>query len=247
MSFNVDSFDPKKSANYYRYEYEEAYNIIAPNWVSIDFVLNAGPEPVLGIRSEDQKTCYKTSASKSIIQTSTVNLNEDRVSKFAVRTIASDDPIISHRYSILVKQFVQSAEAYTYFNILDQLSGTGNLFSTLQPGFIPGNIRSAENSDEKVIGFFELTTVSEKRIFVNYRDLFPTENRPPYFTPCSITAPLLEDNGATPLRDAIESGWVKYLSSNSPSEFEGPYRVVPTPCGDCRVIGSNEKPEFWED
>lgn len=248
MSINVDSYDPENESHYYRYTYEETYKIIAPNWVSKDFVLLPGPVPGFGERPIEEQVCYNTIASNSIIQTSTTQLMEDRVAKFPVRRIASDDPILRDRYSILVKQYIQSLEAYSYYDILNQLSGSESLFSQIQPGFVNSNIVSIENKNEKVLGFFEVSSVSEKRIFVNYDDVFPGEPIPPYYIECEYAAPLIANMGATPLRDAIENGLIKYFRANlAPGEFEGPYIVVPRPCGDCTVYGTSEKPYFWED
>lgn len=248
MSINVDSYDPENESHYYRYTYEETYKIIAPSWVHKDFILQAGPYPAFGERPIEEQVCYNTIASNSIIQTSTTQLMEDKVSKFSVRSIAADDPILRDRYSIIVKQYIQSLEAYSYYDILNQLSGTGSLFSQIQPGFINSNILSLENKNEKVLGFFEVSSVSEKRIFVNYDDVFPGEPIPPYYIGCEYFAPQVVNMGATPLRNAIEGGQIKYYTENlAPEEFEGPYNVVARPCGDCTVYGTSEKPYFWED
>lgn len=248
MSINVDSYDPENESHYYRYTYEETYKIIAPSWVHKDFVLLAGPFPGFDERPIEEQVCYNTIASNSILQTSTTQLMEDKVTKFLVRSIASDDPILRDRYSILVKQYIQSLEAYSYYDILNQLSGTGSLFSQIQPGFINSNILSLENKNEKVLGFFEVSSVSEKRIFVNYDDVFPGEPIPPYYIGCEYFAPQVVNMGATPLRNAIEGGQIKYYTENlAPEEFEGPYNVVARPCGDCTVYGTSEKPYFWED
>lgn len=102
MAILVDSYDPTRQANYYRYEYEESYKIIAPDWTRQDFVVYR-PDSISpdAIRPLEEQTCYNTVNSNNIIITSTTNLSEDRVSGFSVRNISSDDPVISHRYSIL--------------------------------------------------------------------------------------------------------------------------------------------------
>lgn len=255
LTINVDSYDPTGQSNYYRYEYEETYKIIAPNWVPQDFLLvedengNISPYPDFTPRPVEEKECYNTVPSNSIIQTSTTDLSEDRVSAFPVRSISTDDPVISHRYSILVRQYVQSLEAFTYYDVLNQLSGSGNVLSQIQPGFVPSNMISLQSRDEKVLGFFEVASVSEKRIFFNYEDLFPGEPLPPYFIECATSTPLPIRPGlppATPLKDQIEAGIIKYFEDNdgAPSN-EGPYKVVATPCGDCTQLGSSEAPDFW--
>ena len=120
LVIKVDSYDPTRSSNYYRYEYEETYKIIAPNWVNTEFVIlqdeygNDLAFPGFTSRSLDELECYNTDISNTIIQTSTTDLSEDRVSGFPVRNITTDNAILSHRYSILVRQYVQSIESFSY-------------------------------------------------------------------------------------------------------------------------------------
>ncbi len=252
MAILVDSYDPTRQANYYRYEYEESYKIIAPDWTRQDFVVyrqdSIAPD---AIRPLEEQTCYNTVNSNNIIVTSTTNLSEDRVSGFSVRNISADDPVISHRYSILVKQYVQSLEAYTYYDILNQLSGSDNALAQIQPGFISSNIRSTEDRNAKVLGFFQVSAVTEKRLFFNYEDFFPGEPLPPYFIECGRAAPPLVSQAVPPtypLYDAIQGNLVKYLEENlNQGQLEGPYITVPRACGDCTALGTSEPPEFWEE
>ncbi len=252
LVIKVDSYDPTRNSNYYRYEYEETYKIIAPNWVNKEFVIlqdeygNDLAFPGFETRSLDERVCYNTDLSNSIIQTSTTELTEDRVSGFPVRNISVDNPILSHRYSILVRQYVQSLEAFSYYDLLNQLSATGNALTQIQPGFIASNIFSTTDRNEKVLGFFDVSSVDEKRIFFNYEDFFPGEELPPYFVTCRITAPPIATMAGTPLKDAIQAGLVKYLQDHQPPEPNvGPFDVVPTPCGDCTVLGQTDPPDFW--
>ncbi len=252
MAILVDSYDPTRQANYYRYEYEESYKIIAPDWTRQDFVVyrqdSISPD---AIRPLEEQTCYNTVNSNNIIITSTTNLSEDRVSGFSVRNISSDDPVISHRYSILVKQYVQSLEAYTYYEILNQLSGSDNTLAQIQPGFISSNIRSTQDRNEKVLGFFQVSAVTEKRLYFNYEDFFAGEPLPPYFIECGRGAPPIVSQAIPPtypLFDAIQANLVKFLEENmNPGQLQGPYITVPRGCGDCTALGTSEPPEFWEE
>ncbi len=252
LVIKVDSFDPTRNSNYYRYEYEETYKIIAPNWVNREFVIlqdeygNDLAFPGFTSRSLDEQECYNTDISNTIIQTSTTDLTEDRVSGFPVRNITTDNPILSHRYSILVRQYVQSLEAFSYYDLLNQLSASGNALTQIQPGFIASNIFSTTDRNEKVLGFFDVSSVTEERIFFNYEDFFPGEPLPPYFVSCRLSAPPIATMSGTPLKDAIQAGLVKYFQDHQPPEPNvGPFDVVPTPCGDCTVLGKTDPPDFW--
>jgi len=252
ISILVDSFDPTGNSKYYRYEYEETYKIIAPYWSPYDLVVTLntfpfGMEKVF--KTKEEKTCYNTLNSNTIIQKETKGFSEDRVSKFPVRVLSKENTIISHRYSILIKQYVQSFEAFTFYKTLNNISGSESLFSQNQPGYFNGNIFSVENSNEKVLGFFEVSSVSSKRIFFNFQDFFPNEPLPPYFTECEPYAPTNRSDGGDPsdLFNEINSGRAKYYQNNLNINFSnpGPYLVVIPKCGDCTHFGTNIKPDFW--
>lgn len=255
ISIFVDSFDPTGNSKYYRYEYEETYKIIAPKWSEYDLVVTSNGPPY-GVekvrRTKEERVCYNTLYSNSIIQNETIGFSEDRVFKFPVRILSKDNAIISHRYSILVKQYVQSLDAFTFYKTLNKLSGSESLFSQNQPGFFNGNAFSLDDPNEKVIGFFEVSSVSTKRMFFNFIDLFPGEPLPPYFTKCEPYAPsnTRYANDPSDLYYLVKSGAVKYYMANltpTPNSDEGPHLVVSPECGDCTKLGTNVMPDFWVD
>lgn len=257
VQITVNSFDPSNNSKYYRYEYEETYKIIAPLWDQ-DKTILVPPLPESNHkeievipRIGESKTCYSTVNSKDILITSTNSLKEDRVA-FPIRFISNNNYIISYRYSILTKQYIQNLEAYTYYKTLKELSGSDNILSQNQPGFFYGNIRSNENPNEKVIGFFDVSSVSSKRIFFNYVDLFPGEPLPPYVDNCEIRVWTFcfetenPDCRGSQLLSSIESNNLLYLNSY---QYSNPiyttYEMVPPPCGDCTSFSSNIVPSFW--
>jgi len=250
VQINVNSYDPTNTSKYYRYEYTETYKIIAPMWDSRK-ATTEGTSIIISPRTKETRTCYSSKKSEEIILNSTNNLSEDRV-HFPVRFISDQNYIISHRYTIFVKQYIQTLASYSFYKTMRDISSTsGNILSPKQPGFFYGNIKSDENSDEKVIGFFEVSAVSSERIYFNYDDLFPKEPLPPYyesnclmqkFKNCDdATNP--ECNGAI-LRSRINTFTLAYFSS---SEAENLYFMVNTPCGDCTSFSSNIIPPFWVD
>lgn len=251
IAIYADSFDPTGSSNNYRYTYEETFRIIAPRWTPDDLVgndaVNVGPCAVMVVpRETEQQTCYRTDKSTDIIQIQTDNFDEDRISRFLVRFVSNQDYIISHRYTILVRQLIQSDESFAFYETLNDFSGSESLFSSTQPGFLNGNVTSDTNEGEKVLGYFEVATVDEKRIFFNYEDFYPGEPLPPYVNDCMVSAPLIANMGGCVLRVQVEANIVRYFDLNpDPPQNEGPYLVVPRVCGDCTEIGEVEVPEFW--
>ena len=251
MSIYVNSFDPDGNSKYYRYEYEETYKIVAPKYRTEDLFVYEPDSCLVELvdRPVEQRVCYNTENSVNLNLINTNPFSEDRVSNHLVRFISSENYIISYRYSILVRQYIQSREAYTYFETLNEFTGEGSLFSQTQPGFFNGNISSNTNSDEKVIGFFDVSSVSEKRIFFNYQDFYINEPLPPYASSCGEVAPeQFTLGGCGSLIVDLLNNRIKYLELNDPpGPGEGPYLVVPRPCGDCTALGSSTIPDFWEE
>jgi len=280
MAIFVDSSNPSGDFNNYRYTYEETYKIIAPNWTSSEFEIiqaefeqvfdeNTGelievlyPDVSLVPRTQEEEICYNTVVSNSIILSDGLILNENSIDKNQVRFINRNNPILSHRYSILVKQFLQSPDAANFYNTLFQFSQSESLFSEIQPGLIEGNIKSTSNAENIVIGYFEVASVTTERLFFNYEDFFPEEALPPYFNDLNcnnVFAPPLYNpsrDGEIPLDECgIPRSLISYLqaeeiefllgNANPPGLCQGPYFVTQRACGDCTALGSNIVPDFW--
>jgi hypothetical protein len=255
VAIMVNSFDPTSQSKYYRYEYEETYKIIAPAWdddraILLPFEPGDEHQGIAVIpRVGETQTCYATKKSDDIIQATTTELAEDRVN-FPVRFISNKNYIITHRYSILVRQYVQNLAAYTFYKTMKQLSGSESILSQNQPGFFYGNMKSTDNPNEKVIGFFEVASVSSKRIFFNYVDLFPGEPLPPYVADCKIREfkncfnPFDPDCKGAALISVIGSNDLVYVDSDSQQAY---FFMVNPPCGDCTTFASNVRPAFWTD
>jgi hypothetical protein len=270
VSVYIDSYDPTGNSKFYRHEYEETYKIIAPLYSPEELISNGVVFPILPanqpnfnsiqelmdflvtiqLRPEQEQICYNTIASNTIIVTNTNDLLEDRLDKYRVHFVGRDNSEIMYRYSILVRQFVQSLEAHAFYETLKSQSISESVFSETQPGFLQGNVFSENDATQKVIGFFEVTSFDSKRVFFNYADLFLDEDLPPYYVVCDdffkpdilTVDPLSGIWTGSPLVQAINDGF-QYFDS----EGDLPYRLVLNVCGDCTNLGSNTVPDFWEE
>jgi len=250
VAIHVNSFDPTDTSTYYRYEYEETYKVIAPKWrpTKIDWIVST-QTPVFLPNSPDTKTCYGSGKNIELMLQSTNNLKEDRVD-YLIRFINDQDYIITHRYSILVRQYIESQAAYNYYNTLKKSAATGGtIVSPTQPGFLLGNLR-AINNDSKISGYFDVCSVSSERIYFNYEDLFPGKFPPPYVVDCkefcySTNEELVPDPCSHwgHYADDLSLGKITYYSGTG----TGFTYWVDSPCGDCTTIASSVKPPFWVD
>ena len=248
--FNAES---SNNAQLYRVEYEETYKVVAPRWTPYDAVVvfegfSTFATNVI-LRETQEQVCYAFNPSNRIILRSTTNQIIDRIDQEEVLFLPIDSPKLIHRYSVLVRLLVEDPQAYNYFETLKELSvKSASFFNNVQPGYLAGNLYNPDNENEKVGGFFRVSAAEERRIFLNLNDIYPAAEEPPYFYLCSLTAPTTAGGrGDRDLLNAIYKGSLRYYSLNNTGEFPGggPYLMVSAACGDCTVLGSNQKPSFW--
>lgn len=247
IEIRVNGSGTSGNTGYYRYEYEETYKIQSFFFKSQDIILDENGNIDLVPKSKEEYTCYKTDLSQNIVISNTNTLNQDNVQGELLRFIGSRNPVFAHRYSILVKQFGISKEAYSYYNTLKDISESESLFSQVQPGHVPGNIYSVNDPDENVLGFFGVSSVTEKRVFFNYTDFYNLNDaHRPTFTPY---CPRIRPTTFEYLLELMSSGSYRFFDDIGigPPTNRPRYRLVYADCVDCTQIGSNEVPEFWEE
>lgn len=239
----VDGSGLTDDATFFRYEFDETYQIVSPFMPSIELILVSENPLILERRliEDERGICYRSDSSNSILTASTLNFSENSITNFGVRFINIDDIKIRSRYSINVKQFVQSREAQNFYETLQDVSDIESLFSQTQPGFIQGNISSINNPNENVVGFFEVSSVSTERIFFNFDDIFPDEFRPAFINECIEMQFQPTDPNFIGL---FRTGRFDYVGEDANT---GAIFIAIDICVDCRTLGTNIVPDFWED
>ncbi len=265
----VDSNVDVGEANYFRYEYDETFKVVAPYNITLDVdlaVFNPSNFDINVQNSEEEKqTCYTTKSQTEIIQANVTTSNSNNINKFPIRFVEGSDYTLSERYSICVKQYVQTFDSYNYYKTLKELGSFESFLVENQTGFVQGNISSKNNTDEKVIGFFEVSSVTSKRIYFNHSDFNLAKPNYPYV--CEIDTLDYRD-ATTQDQDRNDRFWLyTRLEKDTPPwelleleliyggidprtgfEIWIPFYIIVTPqCGNCTTFSSNVKPEFWED
>jgi hypothetical protein len=233
----VNSHDPQNNTHYYRWEYEET-------WEYHSFF-----ETILGLSNgmmfyRDSITqaykCWSNSASTDIILGSSVKLGQDVISNIPVAIVPENSQKINFRYSILVKQFGLTKEAYAYWQILQKnTQQLGTLFDA-QPSQLSGNIHSNNNPTEPVIGYISASSIQQQRLFIK-NDQLDNWYGEPLGRTCDLTIIPLDPD---PLN---------YLIYHGTDTLYGPYYFItgavvtaPKQCLDCTLNGgTNAKPIFW--
>lgn len=217
----LDTHDPSNNCRFYRWNFDETWEFHIP----YEEVVN--------------KICWISGKSEDILIKNTSGLTEDRVTKYPVFLISDPIDRLTVKYSMLVNQYSLSEDEYIYWeslrNILDEVGGLYDII----PANIPNNLYCLDNPDEKVLGYFSVSSVKSKRIFIkdNFRginhlyDTCPTDSAPA--------------TGQIPYLNILV--WVLYFGVG-PDPLNIPFRVLTDKkeCGDCTTRGTTARPLFWQ-
>src|SRR5258706_5889592 len=145
----ANAHDPSNNSRYYRWSYSETWEYQS----QLESIWGVAANGVLYARDSATQVhvCWKNGESSNIVTGSSAALSEDVIHAAPVAFLPNNDEKINFRYSILVKQYTLTAEAYHYWQIIQKNSQElGTLFDP-QPSQVNGNIHSTTNPDELVI------------------------------------------------------------------------------------------------
>jgi hypothetical protein len=212
----LDTYDPSGKCLFFRWDYVETYEYKVP----YDVV---------------NKICWVTEKSDRILIRNTSIYNQARVSKYPIQFITNQTDKLKERYSILVKQYSLNEPEFDFWEKVQNISqNVGGLYD-VTPVAVPGNIRCNTNPKETVLGYFSVSAVKQKRLFI--KDTFL--GLPTFYSYCATDTII----GQLPEAALNNSIWViEDFSDELP-----PFWVVTTyrECGDCTTRGSKVRPSFW--
>lgn len=240
---HVSTHDDSNQTRYYLWNFEETW-LYRSRYTSNYIYGDSSLIP----RRRDQRisTCWRTLSSTSILVGTTINLTEDVVFKEPLHRIVPEDNLkLSNTYSILVKQYALTEDAYNFWELLKKNSESLGTFFDPQPSQLPSNITCISNPDRQVIGFISASQEQQERIFVKRSDL-PFRNIP--FAPSSFCEIDTIENIPAEITDQFSSG-INLATNEILDMFTGRitgYESVPRFCADCRVFGGETiEPDFW--
>lgn len=225
----VNAHDATNATRFYRWSFEETFEYRAAYYSSL---IRDVPNKVIIPRRDNINVCWRTLQSKDIKLGSTIKLSQDIIRDLPVNIIDIGTNKLYFGYSILVKQYGLTREAFEYWTDLAKTTqGTGSLFDP-QPSQVTGNIRNTANAKELVFGYFSAAQEQTKRIFI--KEALGTYPR------CAAPDTLN-------LKDALESSSILlyYLQAEPPAKSG--YLATSESCADCRTQGgTTTRPSFWK-
>jgi hypothetical protein len=242
----VNSHDPSNEAKYFSWDYVETYEYTVDYFSGIVFD-PVSPRPR---RDEEQiYRCWRTVPSSSIGIVTTRDLSGSVVSKFPIINIPAGSIKLSNRYSVLVKQRVIGAEEYAYLGMLKKTTESlGGLFDP-QPATVRGNLHEVDQPNNVVLGFFSVSQMSQKRVFIRYEEL-PESLQIPQEIRCESGFTCFLYVGAVPA-DCLPLEVAGYnnellFGENDGRGFIARYAYADKDCTDCRRKGGvTKRPDFW--
>jgi len=260
LNIYASTHDPKNATRYYRWDFNEA-------WEFHSFydsqIISDGLQVSRRTSAQQIWDCFKGDASTNISLGTSIQLSADVISQALITTIASDAEKIGIKYTIGVRQYALTKDAYDYWTLLKKnTEKLGSVFDS-QPSASIGNIHNVNIASEPVIGYISAGTISVSRIFITKRQLPNWLTTPAYglIPTCGLTfLNCCASSGQPPTTD----NYVNWLSSTFiqsvpfvpiatvDPNFSGsltnntPITAADPICVDCTLRGSKTPPAYWK-
>jgi uncharacterized protein DUF4249 len=247
----ADTHDPTNTTRYYRWDFNDTY-IYHSAFESFDYLSTNPADTVLDRPPGDFiYTCWRGDQNTSLLLNSSAKLTKDIITENPINFIPSNSEKIASRYSILVKQYALTVDAFNYYQQLQKnTEQLGTIFDP-QPSELPGNIHCITTPAEPVIGYITAGSASQARIFIDNRNL-PAWVSDNYYSTCRLDTALFARQVSPNLvvnevAEYIYTGVYMPIYAIAPpgsTHILGYAASVPS-CVDCTLRGTNVKPSFW--
>lgn len=237
----VSTHDPENQISCFQWMYEENWEHISNGYTNLWY--DPVTETVLPLDinlPNNVYHCWKTAHSNRLMIGNAENLVDYSIKDQRVGQIDvyENDDRFNYLYSITVKQYGLTSEAYTYYkNLQTNLEETGSLFAA-QPTELEGNIVCLSDPKEIAIGYIAAATESAMRIFISKNEL---ETQTIAFEDCSEDVEI--NSGLTDFERMKKLYIDDYRIRMTDKQA---YRWTPARCIDCTFRGGTKnKPDFW--
>src|SRR5450432_582848 len=238
VNIYANAHDPTNNTRYYRWDYLETWqhrSTYESFWGQKNGIIYAI------FPDESTYNCWTTLPSHEILLGSSVALSEDIINHVAIASFLKNDPKMDIEYSLLLRQYPLTAEAYNYWLTVQKNSQSlGGLFD-LQPAQIKGNLHGVTNPKDPVLGYISASSVQEQRMFIHNGTSLPGWKSIP-IVDCPIQYYPTDTSFFNIVNYPDTSYAVWYFVSGPPPVEKLTYKS----CLDCRYQGgTNIKPAYW--
>ena len=248
VQLNINAHDDQSQTRYYLWDWQETWEYHSPYYSVLKFVTTAGPsgstiagiayiDPISHAPDTSIYKCWQSDASNLLTIASTAKLTRDVVFVPLLK-IPAGDIKISVLYSIKLRQFALTKEGYEFLEKMKKnTEQNGSIFDP-QPSELKGNIHCITDPSEPVIGYVNISTMAEKRLFIRSSEVLPWGYR------SSCEQQEVKNN-----TDSITEAWRSGAVPTDVIKLQGlsilTFGTTTRGCIDCTMFGSNVKPAFW--
>ena len=214
-----DTWDTLNRSQYFRWTYDEVWEYHLPYHYP----------------PESKRICWLTEQSTDIMIENTSAYKEVKIKKFPLVELDNrSDTKLYVKYSILLRQYSISSEEHLYWDKMKKMiNETGGLYDPF-PMPLKGNIVSISEPLKPALGYFSVSSVATKRLFIQN----DTIKKPmgDYYCVTDTLPTLVNVSGIGRYIFVLEEvDGVGFLVSR----YEQ--------CANCTLLGTNVKPTFWHD
>jgi Domain of unknown function (DUF4249) len=246
LQLYINTHNPLGNTRYYQWESAETWEIHSQYFSSLKYhIEQLSGEQIYSVEYRNPLTkgydssiyyCWQFKSSANLQLGSSAKLSQDIIN-LPIAYIPPASRQLSVLYSIYVKQYAWSKAGYEYLSIMKKnTEATGSVFDA-QPSQLNGNIHCVHDPAEPVIGYFNISTLQEKRVFIRNSD-FPDWG---YHTGCY-------EIKVNNISDAIKRDALGLLPTYEGLSFGGVilnFFAADPYCVDCTLSGTNVKPVYW--
>ncbi|MEA3460698.1 MAG: DUF4249 domain-containing protein [Bacteroidota bacterium] len=230
VQFYLDVKAGEEESRYFRWRIDETYEYTSFAPISY-YYLDETHTPIVPQDEWAVYRCWRGEEITGLFQSSTMNLSQNEKKKIPLNYVSDQSERLLIKYSLQVKQYTLGENAFNYFEQNRLATEEADGLYTRQPRQPITNIQNVDDDEERVLGYFWVSTQTTKRIFVPFLD--ELDVRPEECANWEYSD--LEDGeGPFPIYmydDPILGK--RYTSSRD--------------CFDCtRRDGSTTKPDYWE-
>jgi hypothetical protein len=250
----LDSKGGDENNRYLRWEFEETWKFRLPMPKRYNFINDSTIIPINNVR----EFCWKKMKSADILTNSIPEGQANIIKKEPLCFIAPEkSDRLSIQYSILVRQYSMPKKEAEFWDNLRKVNESGGDIYGSQPFPVISNISNTHDPEEKVLGYFHVSAVEQKRKDITFKEIIPL-NLPLYHYNCSRYEASPGDYACFKCSPLTFQDVFNMFDANPYYSFVEPVydpatrklqKLVFTTriCSDCELQGTSVKPDFWVD
>jgi hypothetical protein len=234
---------------YFRWSFVETWKFRLPTSKKYDYIDVKTIIPVTNIK----QYCWKSRKSDAILIHPANSGSNEHFGKQPIFFIATDkSDRLMIKYSILVNQYSISKKEYDFWDNMKRTDESGSDIFASQPISVLSNIHNINDPKERVLGYFQVSALKQKRIFITVNALYRLNLTYYHYPECKR----IED-GPEISKMKFDDIYTMYCINSDYSFIEPEYNpetgqlqflVFARPeCANCELTGTSIKPDFWID